>query len=222
MDAAEAARRHERDARGARDRAEPGAAVGAQRALVPPGDPQAEAQRLPACPCVVEPGLDERLREPLAGEVRTHAEADAHLVVLADEVEEADEVAVVADDRAESVAPRRVREQLDASRVGRGVVPLVRELVPPRRDLRGMLLGHRLHLHGSEPTVATQRAAASRPRRAASSSEPPRRKPAANASPAPVVSTTSASTGARSRRASSVTTVAPRGPRLITPVGAVR
>ena len=123
-------------------------------------------------------------------------------------------VAVVADDRAQAVAARGVREQLDAPRVGRGVVPLVRELVPPLGDLRRVLLAQRLDVHGSEPTRATQRAAASSPRRAASSSEPPSRKPAASASPAPVVSTTSAATGARSSRASSVTTVAPRGAAL--------
>src|SRR4029077_13553211 len=76
--------------------------------------------------------------------------------------------------------------------------------------------------HGIDPTVATQRAAASSPRRAAASSAPPRRKPAASASPAPFVSTSSAATGAKSIRASSVTKVTPRGPRLITPVGAVR
>ena len=104
-----------------------------------------------------------------------------------------------------------------AARIGSGVVPLVRELVPPLGDLPRVLLGQRIDPHGSEPTRATQRAAASSPRRAASSSEPPSRNPAASASPAPVESTTSASTGARSSRASSVTTVMPRAPRLIRP-----
>jgi site-specific DNA recombinase len=92
-----------------------------------------------------------------------------------------------------------------------------------------MRTGLALDSQGIAPDREMHRAAASMARRAASSSEPPSRKPAANASPAPVGSatdnlgsTTSVATGARSSRASSVTTTAPRAPRLITPVGAVR
>src|SRR4051812_37285774 len=73
------------------DLAKAGAPVRAQRALVPARDPQAELLRAPLERRVVEAGLDERLREPLPCEVGTHAEAEAHLVVLAHEVEEADQ-----------------------------------------------------------------------------------------------------------------------------------
>src|SRR5207253_1545182 len=80
---------------------------------------------------VLQPGCDERLREAAAGQVGTHAEAEPHLVPFGDEVEEADELAVVVDDRPQVRSPARVGEQLDAPWVGRRVVPLVRELVPP-------------------------------------------------------------------------------------------
>ena len=83
-------------------------------------------------------------------------------MALGDEVEEADELATVVDHCAQVRPPRRVREQVDPPRVGRRVVPLVRELVPPLGDLGRLLVGDRLDVHGMEPTVATQRAAASR------------------------------------------------------------
>src|SRR5581483_11071784 len=206
----------------ARDFAEAGAPVRAQRTLVPPGDPEAKALRPPLRTRVVEPRLDERLRETAAGQIGPHPEPEPHLVAFADEVEEPDELAVVADHGPQAVAPRGMREELDPPRIRRGVVPLVRKLVLPLADGRSVHLGHGPDSHGSEPTRATHRAAAARPRRAASSSEPPRRNPAASASPAPVVSTTSPGTAARSRRASAVTIVQPRAPRFSTPVGAVR
>src|SRR5262249_53237041 len=167
-------------------------------------------------------GGDERLRQASARQVGPHAEPEPHLVSLGDEVEEADELAVVVDDRAQVRSSGGVREQLDASRVGRRVVPLVRKLVAPLGDRGPLLVGDGLDLHGMEPMAATQRAAAPRPRRAASSSDPPTRKPAASASPAPVGSTTSVSRAAKSSFASSVRTVHPRAPRLSTPTGAVR
>src|SRR5579871_4862383 len=115
------------------DLAEAGAAVRAQRPLVPARDPEAEVPRPPLPPGVVESRLDERLRQSAARQVRPHPEPDPHLVSVRDEVEEADELAAV-DDRTEVRPPRGVREQLDAPRVGRRVVPLVRELVAPLRD----------------------------------------------------------------------------------------
>ena len=107
-----------------------------------------------------------------------------------------------------------IGEELDAARVGRRVVPLVRELVPPLRDRCGLVVAQRLDVHGSDPTFATHRAAASIPRRAASSTEPPSRKPAANASPAPVGSTASTSSAAKSSRESPSKTAAAAGAAL--------
>ncbi len=66
-----------------------------------------------------------------------------------DEVEEADELAVVVDDRPQVRPPARVGEQLDAPRVGRRVVPLVWKLVPPLGDRRCLLVGDRLYLHAA-------------------------------------------------------------------------
>src|SRR5438874_10369575 len=81
------------------DRAEAGAPVRPERSLVPPGDPQPEPLRSPFLARVAQAGLDEGLREPVARQVRANAEADAHLVALAHEVEEADQIAVVVDHR---------------------------------------------------------------------------------------------------------------------------
>jgi hypothetical protein len=126
---------------------EAGATVGPQRPLVPARDPETEGARLPLPARVGEPGLDERLGEAAPGQVGAHAEPEPHLVSLGDEVEEADELAAVVHDRPQVRAPGRVREQLDAPRVGRRVVPLVRELVPPPRDRSRLLVGDRLNLH---------------------------------------------------------------------------
>src|SRR4051794_35158801 len=124
------------------DLAETRAPIRAECALVPGGDPQPERLRMPLLARVLEPGADERLCEPAAGQIGTDAEADPDLAALLDEVEEADEVALVAYHRAQAVAPRRVREELDPPGIGRGVVPLVRELVAPFRNRGGVLLGH--------------------------------------------------------------------------------
>src|SRR6185436_5924838 len=90
------------------------------------------------------------------------------------------------------------------------------------RDDRAALVEGLLHFggdpqhfrhEGTAPSAPTQRAAASSP-----SSIPPTRKPAARASPAPVVSTTSASSGANSSTPSADRTSTPREPRFTTVV----
>src|SRR5262249_52454623 len=125
------------------------AAVGAQRPLVPAGDPEPERPGAPLAARVLEPCLDERLGEAAPGQVGTHAEPEPHLVSLGDEVEEADELAVVVDHRAQMRSPGRIREELDPAWVGRGVVPLVRELVPPPGDRRCLLVRDRFDLHAA-------------------------------------------------------------------------
>ena len=142
---------------------EAGAAIGAECALVPARDPEPELPRPPFERRVVEPGLDERLRETAARQVRAHPEPEPHFVPLAHEVEEADELAVVADHGAQSLALRRMREQLDLPRIVRRVVPLVRELVLPARDRGSVLIRQWDDLHGNDPTRATQRACALEP-----------------------------------------------------------
>ncbi len=92
------------------DRSEAGAAVCAQRSLVPRCDPEPEPLRRPLGDRVAKPGLDELRAEPAPGEIGANAEPDAYLVALAHEVEEPDQLAVVRDDRAQTVPPRRIRE----------------------------------------------------------------------------------------------------------------
>src|SRR5262249_60793308 len=89
---------------------DPGAPVGPQRPLVPPRDPETERARPPLAARVVQPGGDERLREAAAGQVGTHPETEPHLVPLGDEVEEADELTAVVDDRPQVRPPGRIRE----------------------------------------------------------------------------------------------------------------
>src|SRR5207247_4195321 len=86
------------------DRSEARTPVRAQRALVPPGNPEPEPSRPPFLARIAEARLDERLGETVSGQVGPDAEADAHLVALADEVEEADQLSVVVDDRPQSFA----------------------------------------------------------------------------------------------------------------------
>src|SRR5262249_17657774 len=90
----------------AESRAPVGAELGGERPLSPRRAREREGARPPLAARVVGARLDERLREAAPGQIGPHAEAEPHLVALAHEVEEADELAVVADHGTQALATR--------------------------------------------------------------------------------------------------------------------
>src|SRR3954465_10033925 len=159
------------------------------RALVPGRDEQTETLRLPVVRCIFELGTQERFAELSARQVGPEPDPDFDDVAVPVEVPERFEAVALAEHGAPMSGASPIAHRRLVGGVGREIVEVVRRLVPPARHLVRALLRPPapalvrvlprppLDPHGSDPTFATQRAAASSPRRTAASREPPTRKP---------------------------------------------
>src|SRR5262249_1184669 len=154
--------------------------------------------------CVSELCAEERFAAAAAREVRPEADPDLDDVPVPVEVPERLEAVVLVEHGAAVLVTGGIAHRSGVVGVRRGVVEVPGPAVTPRRPLAPVGPAPLPDPQGTPPPSPPQRAAASSPRRAASSSDPPRRKPAASASPAPVGSTTSVSTAAKSSFASCV------------------